>query len=332
MVLGVLAVLWVLVGPIVALANAVGAKRNVRVLLRRIESLEAQLVGSAPPAREGPWGVPPAEPVASPIPERPSPETRPSFAEAFGPRSHADETASAETPSEPSQPAAPELPEQPSEAFPAEPPPPAAPTPPGESLELKIGARWTVLVGGLALALGAIFLVRYSIEAGLLGPRARIAAGFLLSAVLFGGGEWLRRRDRALELPVFAKADIPAILTGAGGIALFATIYAAHALYGFIGPAAAFVLLTAAGLVTLFLSVIHGPGLAALGALGSYVAPLLVSSSEPAPFPVVLHTLGSHRSCARHGAHPHVADGWRSAASSAVLAGASCWLTSARLP
>ena len=69
MVLGVLAVLWVLVGPIVALANAVGAKRNVRVLLRRIETLEAQLVGSAPPARQGPWGVPPAEPVASPIPE-----------------------------------------------------------------------------------------------------------------------------------------------------------------------------------------------------------------------------------------------------------------------
>ena len=84
---------------------------------------------------------------------------------------------------------------------------------------------------------------------------------------------------------------MPAILTGAAGIALFATIYAAHALYGFIGPAAAFVLLTAAGLVTLFLSVIHGPGLAALGALGSYAAPLLVSSAEPAPFPVVFHTL-----------------------------------------
>ena len=200
MVLGVLAVLWVLVGPIVALANAVGAKRNVRVLLRRIESLEAQLVGSAPPAREGPWGVPPAEPVASPIPERPSPETRPSFAEAFGPRSHVDETASAETPSEPSPPAAPELPEQPSEAFPAEPPPPAAPTPPGESLESKIGARWTVLVGGLALALGAIFLVRYSIEAGLLGPRAsdRRSAS-CCRRCSSAAGEWLRRRDRALD-------------------------------------------------------------------------------------------------------------------------------------
>jgi uncharacterized membrane protein len=162
---------------------------------------------------------------------------------------------------------------------------------PRESLESKIGARWTVLVGGLALALGAIFLVRYSIEQGLIGPRMRIALGFLLAALLFAAGERLRRRDRALDLPVIAKADVPAILTGAGGVALFATIYAAYALYGFIGPAAAFLLLTLAGLATLALSVIHGPALAALGALGSYVAPLLVSSSTPAPLPVVLHTL-----------------------------------------
>jgi uncharacterized membrane protein len=81
---------------------------------------------------------------------------------------------------------------------------------------------------------------------------------------------------------MFAQADVPAILTGAGGVAAFATIYAAYALYGFIGSGAAFVLLTAAGFVTLFLSVIHGPALAALGLLGSYGAPLLVSSAEPA--------------------------------------------------
>jgi len=286
-VLGVLAVLWLLVGPIVALANAVGAKRNVRVLLKRIETLEAQLAGGVV-ATAAPWTAPVVEPTA-PVPEASS--EQPSFAEAFGPEAALETTPAAEPvpgPSEPS-PAGVEPPTP--EEFPAQLPPVAAPASPNESLESKIGARWTVLVGGLALALGAIFLVRYSIEAGLLGPGARIAAGFLLSGILFGGGEWLRRRDRALDLPVFAKADVPAILTGAAGIALFATIYAAHALYGFIGPPAAFVLLTAAGLITLFLSVIHGPGLAALGALGSYAAPLLVSSTEPSPFPVVFHTL-----------------------------------------
>ncbi len=158
-------------------------------------------------------------------------------------------------------------------------------------MKSKIGARWSVLVGGLALALGAVFLVRYSIEQGLIGPAMRIALGFLLSLFLFASGEWLRRRDRALDLPIFAKADVPAILTGAGGIALFATIYAAHALYGFIGPAAAFALLAAAGLITLVLSVIHGPALAVLGAIGSYIAPLLVDSPTASPFAIVFLVL-----------------------------------------
>src|SRR5690606_37335160 len=44
-------------------------------------------------------------------------------------------------------------------------------------LEQAIGGRWAVWIGGIALALGGIFLVRYSIEAGLLGPGARIIAG-----------------------------------------------------------------------------------------------------------------------------------------------------------
>jgi uncharacterized membrane protein len=52
----------------------------------------------------------------------------------------------------------------------AEPAPASVAHSPRESLESRIGARWSVLVGGLALALGAVFLVRYSIEQGLLGP------------------------------------------------------------------------------------------------------------------------------------------------------------------
>src|SRR4029079_3608905 len=114
---------------------------------------------------------------------------------AFGPRSAPDIPPLGEPPAPPAQPPAPDAAESPAEPlFPAESPPSASP--PKESWESKIGARWTVLVGGVALALGAVFLVRYSIQAGLLGPAARIAAGFLLSAMLFGGGEWLRRRDR----------------------------------------------------------------------------------------------------------------------------------------
>ena len=286
----VLVVIWVVVGPIFALASAFRANRRANELLKRLETLESRAgIDSSEAARSAATGV--AQPYAPPFAAEPpvpaTPETLPvepipvvsaavpaEAAEAAQASPAETEALSAEAPTEPS------------------PPQPPQPAPSGELLETKIGARWTVLVGGLALALGAVFLVRYSIEQGLLGPAARVALGLLLAVVLFVTGEWLRRRDRALALPeAFAKADVPAILTGAAGIALFATIYAAHALYGFIGPGPAFILLTVAGLVTLFLSVIHGPGLAALGALGSYAAPLLVSSAAPAPFPVVFHVL-----------------------------------------
>jgi uncharacterized membrane protein len=53
-----------------------------------------------------------------------------------------------------------------------------------------------VWVGGLALALGGFFLVRYSIEQGLVGPRVRVALGALLAMGLIAVGEWERRNAR----------------------------------------------------------------------------------------------------------------------------------------
>ena len=161
----------------------------------------------------------------------------------------------------------------------------------GFDLESAIGGRWSVLLGGVAIALGSLFLVRYSIEAGLLGPAARVTGGVLLSIALFVGGEWLRRRDTRENLPSFTSADIPGILTGAGAVAAFGTTYAAHALYGFIGAGIAFPLLTVIGLASLLLASVHGPKLAAIGLLGAYGAPLLVNSSSPNMLAMTLHVL-----------------------------------------
>ena len=275
----ILVVLWVLVAPIFALVFAGRARRRADELARRIEALELQLAGAPPQA--APHDEAAAAPVRRPWVTWQSPEEPRPGSETEPPESVA-----------PPEAFPPEMEEEAPRAPEEEAPGPAIVAPrQRESLEAKLGARWSVLVGGLALALGAVFLVRYTIEQGLIGPGMRIALGALLSAVLFGTGEGLRRRDRALNIPIIADADAPAILTAAGGIAAFATVYAAHALYGFIGAGAGFVLLTIVGLVTLFLSVIHGPALAALGALGSYAAPLLVTSAAPNPIAVVLHTL-----------------------------------------
>lgn len=158
-------------------------------------------------------------------------------------------------------------------------------------LESLIGGRWSALLGGLAVALGVLFLARYSIEAGLLGPRARMTMGTLMSVALLGAGEFMRRRDRQDAVPTLMSADIPGILTGAGAIGAFGTIYAAYALYGFVGPAIAFVGLTVLGIASLLLSAVHGPKLAALGLIGAYAAPLLVSSQEPNPVAFGAHIL-----------------------------------------
>ena len=166
----------------------------------------------------------------------------------------------------------------------------AAPRPAGD-LESLIGGRWTVILGGITVALGALFLVRYSIEAGLLGPGPRIAGGALLALGLLAGGEWLRRKDRREDLPPLLSADIPSVLTGAGAVAAFGTVFAAHALYGFIGPGVAFVALTAIGIACLVGASLHGPKLAAIGLLGAFAAPLLVDSTSPNYFALAIHTL-----------------------------------------
>ena len=165
-------------------------------------------------------------------------------------------------------------------------PMPAAPT---RSFEERLGTRWAVWVGGIALALGGILMVRYSIEQGIFGPGARVILGFLLAAALVGAGEWLRRGERGITVPGLETAHIPSILTAAGTVTAFGTVYAAHALYNFIGPALAFVVLGAIGVATMFAAALHGPMLAGLGLAGSYIAPMLVASDKPNPWPVVLY-------------------------------------------
>lgn len=154
-------------------------------------------------------------------------------------------------------------------------------TPADRNLEETIGSLWAVWVGGIALALGAVFLVKYSIERGLLSPGVRIMLGLGFSSALVMAGEWGRRREQAFSFPGFAKANIPAILTAAGTMGLFATIFAAYELYNMLPPVIAFIALGAVAVATTFAALLHGPLLATLGILASFIAPLLVSTDSP---------------------------------------------------
>ncbi|WP_426239815.1 DUF2339 domain-containing protein [Pararhizobium sp. DWP1-1-3] len=153
-----------------------------------------------------------------------------------------------------------------------------------ESLESRLGARWAVWVGGIALALGGIFMVKYSIDAGLLSPAVRLFMAAIFGLVLMAIGEFIRRRAVPLVGDAFQNAMIPGILTAAGAVTLFGVCYAAHGVYGFIGPVTAFALLALVSLATVALSLLHGQALAGLGLLASLVTPALVSSESPSPW------------------------------------------------
>jgi uncharacterized membrane protein len=211
-----------------------------------------------------------------------------------GPQAQAPEPSTTEEPAaEPAEPEPQSTPIEPEpvEAMQAAPPEPV-PQAARASLEETLGTRWAVWLGGIALGLGGLFLVRYSIEQGYFGPVARVFAGALFALALLVAGEWLRRREVAGAGPLSAfgtipSAHIPSILTAAGTVTAFGTVYAAHALYALIGPFLAFILLGAIGLGTMALAALHGPALAGLGLLASFVAPLLVGSEEPSAWPVV---------------------------------------------
>ena len=160
------------IAAIVALFVAFGMRRRVTALQTQLDSLTDEL-----------RSLRTAVAFTRPSPERPSasePETAP-----------ADE--SPEVREQP-EPAANEPAPQ---AAPAEQPAPPVSAAPGTTLEERLGTRWAVWVGGLALALGGVLLVRYSIEQGIFGPGVRVALGALFALALVAAGEWFRRSERA---------------------------------------------------------------------------------------------------------------------------------------
>jgi uncharacterized membrane protein len=250
--LAVLIALAIPLMALIALTTAAGAKTRVNALELRLRALEQRLAQGGVAA-------------AAPTPTPPEPEPAPP------PIAPTVEPAAAAEPPPVAEPAAGQVP-------PSPPSPPPAPRP---SFEERFGTQWAVWAGGLALVLGGYFLVQYSIEQGWFGPGMRVFCGALLAAALLAAGEWARRKENLSTLVPLPTAHIPSIVTAAGTAVAYATVYAAYALYGFLGPALAFVLLGIVALLTLAAALLHGPALAGLGLVGAYVAPLLVSTNQP---------------------------------------------------
>jgi len=169
------------------------------------------------------------------------------------------------------------------------PSPAVAPGPP--AFEESLTSRWFVWLGAVALALGSVFLVKYSIERGWLGPAVRVLLGGALGLLLTFGGEALRRRPLQRAVAAIRPDYVPPALTSAGLFSLFASVYAAYELYALIPPLAAFLLLAAISFLAVVLAVLQGPFVALLGLVGGFATPALVAVTRPeawALFPYLL--------------------------------------------
>ncbi|HKY87732.1 MAG TPA: DUF2339 domain-containing protein, partial [Pseudorhodoplanes sp.] len=165
----------VTLGGFIALFIAVtGLRRSIEEVSRSLRAMEYRLeaAGFAAPAPAAPPEAIEPEPVRD---YSPPPPPEPVVSEPTPP---APEPAKPASEDQPWHRAALEAATEPSGSGADE--PPAKPRDYAD-FERRFGTQWVVWVGGIALALGGIFLVRYSIEAGLLGPRVRIALGALLA-------------------------------------------------------------------------------------------------------------------------------------------------------
>lgn len=205
------------------------------------------------------------------------------------------------------------------------PPPPAIPDPlpvwppveegpeagrPG--FESLVGGRLPIWTGGAALVVAGFFLVRYSIESGLLGPAVRSLLAALFSVALVAASEVARR------LPATrGDARIGQALAGAGIASAYGTLYIAAAQYALVGALAAFALMLAITGIALFLALRHGPPTAVMALIGGFAAPLVAGFDAAgigallvylALFTAALFALAAHR-------------GWTWLAIGAVVAG-----------
>ncbi len=149
-----------------------------------------------------------------------------------------------------------------------------------EELENDLSSRWMQWVGGVALALGGAFLVKYSIDAGLLSPAVRVSLGTLMGLLLTFGGEFVRQKSASLNWMEGKPDYVPSALSAAGLFTLFASIFGAYSLYSLIPAWLTFSGLALVSLGAVALASVQGRFFAYLGMLGGLVVPLLVSTGN----------------------------------------------------
>jgi uncharacterized membrane protein len=152
----------------------------------------------------------------------------------------------------------------------------------GAWFERMVGGNLLIWIGGIALAIAGIFLVRFS--AGLITPGVRMVLAALFGLVLLAGGEVARSRPGKLPDP-----RVPQALVGAGILVLYAVPYGALTLYALISVGTASTLMVMVTAAALVLSLRHGAPAGVMGLAGGFATPLLVGDLNGGAIPLLFY-------------------------------------------
>ncbi len=127
-------------------------------------------------------------------------------------------------------------------------------------------------VAGVFLTIGAVLFLRYSIDHGWLSPPVQMAIGLLAGTVLLV----------VCELRAARRYAVTANALDAAGLAiLFATVFAGHTRWNLIGVVPAFLLMAVIAALGVALALRRDSlFIAALGLLGGFATPALLSTGE----------------------------------------------------
>jgi uncharacterized membrane protein len=147
---------------------------------------------------------------------------------------------------------------------------------PSFDFEEIFGRLLPIWGGGVALAVAGFFLVRWSIDRGMLTQSVRVALGFAFGTLLLAAAELAFRFEHRI-----GDERVRQALAGAGLATLYASFYLAGTHYGLIGPTWSFAGLAGVTALAIALSFRFGLPSAVLGLVGGFAAPALAGSSDP---------------------------------------------------
>lgn len=154
----------------------------------------------------------------------------------------------------------------------------------GGLFERLVAGKLLIWLGGIALVAAAVFLIRYSIEVGLVTPALRMIGAAVLGFILLAAGEYARAGRLLSDDPRFAQ-----VFVGAGLAILYLTTYGSHILYELIGRGTASALMLAVTGAALALSLRHGAAAAVMGLTGGFLTPLLLGDSDAGAVPLLAY-------------------------------------------